>query len=254
MGWSETCTELVSALRLKTDPLAFARLEKEDALEKIRNVQRIPHLFSFCQAVFQARVQRLTIAITRHDKMNVRCQRIHGVRHASEKSMQGEAQMFSTTWFANPDEAYLQQLDTPRVPPAEAVVLSPLSKDKIEPEVVLVFGNPAQAMMLLCGLQKEKYERFEFQFIGEGSCSDSLGKCYQTGRPQLSLPCYGERSMGQVTDDELILALPPKDVPRALAGMKKLAKIGFRYPISSVGAQADLEPILSQIYPAAFGK
>jgi hypothetical protein len=39
-----------------------------------------------------------------------------------------------------------------------------------------------------------------------------------------------------------------------LAGMKKLAKIGFKYPISFIGAQADLEPILSQIYPAAFGK
>jgi len=252
MSWSETTAELIQKLRLKTDPIAFRRLEKAEDLEAIKNVQRIPHLFTFCQAVFLARVQKLTIGITKQDKMNIRCMRLHGVRHASEKSMQGEAQMLSTTWFASPEEAYQQQLDSPRVPVAEAVVLSPLSKDKIEPEVVLIFGNPAQLMMLLCGLQKEKYERFDFHFIGEGSCSDSLGECYKTQKPQLSIPCYGERSMGQVADDEISLALLPAEISRAISGMKKLAKIGFKYPISYIGAQADLEPILSQIYPDAF--
>lgn len=252
MSWSEISSELINALRLKTDPIAFRRLEKAEDLDGIKNVQRIPHLFTFCQAVFLARVQKLTIGVTKQDKMNVRCMRLHGVRHASEKSMQGEAQMLSTTWFATPEEAYLQQMDSPRVPVAEAVVLSPLAKDKFEPEVVLLFGNPAQLMMLLCGLQKEKYERFNFHFIGEGACSDSLGECYKTGKPQLSIPCYGERSMGQVSDDEISLALPPGDIGRALSGMKKLAKIGFKYPISYIGAQADLEPILSQIYPDAF--
>jgi uncharacterized protein (DUF169 family) len=252
MSWADTSNELINTLRLKTDPIAFRRLEKAEELDNIRNVQRIPTLFTFCQAVFLVRVQKLTIGITKQDKMNIRCMRLHGVRHASEKSMQGEAQMLSTTWFASPEEAFQQQLDSPRVPVAEAVVLSPLSKDKIEPEVVLIFGNPAQLMMLLCGLQKEKYERFDFHFIGEGACSDSLGECYKTGKPQLSIPCYGERSMGQVADDEISLALPPAEIGRALSGMKKLAKIGFKYPISFIGAQADLAPILSQVYPDAF--
>jgi hypothetical protein len=58
--------------------------------------------------------------------------------------------------------------------------------------------------------------------------------------------------MGQVADDEISLALPPAEIGRALSGMKKLAKIGFKYPISFIGAQADLTPILSQVYPDAF--
>lgn len=104
-------------------------------------------------------------------------------------------------------------------------------------------------MMLLCGLQKEKYERFQFFFIGEGACADSLGEFYRTNKPQLSIPCYGERSMGQVADDEISLALPPGEIPRAISGMKRLAKIGFKYPINFIGGQADLEPILAEVYP-----
>ena len=254
MSWSDLSKELVSTLRLKTDPVAFGRLEKAADLEKIKNVTRIPHLFTFCQAVFLARTNRITVGVTKDDKMNIRCMRLHGVRHASEKTMRAEAEMLSTTWFPNPEEAYQQQLDSFRVPVAEAIVISPLDKEKIEPEVVLVFGNAAQMMMLLCGLQKEKYEKFTFHFVGEGACSDSLGECYKTGKPQLAIPCYGERSMGQASDDEISLALPPNDIPRALAGLKKLAKVGFKYPIGYVGAMADLEPILSQVYSAQFSK
>ena len=157
--------------------------------------------------------------------------------------------MLSTTWFGTADDAYQQQLETPRVPVAEAVALAPLAKEKFEPEVLLFYGNPAQMMMLLCGLQKEKYERFPFFFIGEGACADSLGECYRTHKPQLSIPCYGERSMGQVADDEISLALPPGEIPRAISGLKKLAKVGFKYPINFVGGQADLEPILARVYP-----
>jgi uncharacterized protein (DUF169 family) len=254
MNWTEIAAELTNHLRLKTDPLAFRRLEKAEDLAQIKNVYRIPYLFSFCQAVFQARTSGFTIGITREDKMNIRCMRLHGVRPASEKAMRAEAEMLSTTWFGSPDEAYNQQIDSPRVPVAEAVVLAPLAKNKFEPDVILIFGNPAQLMMLLCGLQKEKYERFTFHFIGEGACADSLGECYRSGRPQLSLPCYGERAMGQVADDEMLLALPPGEMERGISGMKRLAKIGFKYPINFIGGMTDLEPIMKQIYPSAFGK
>jgi len=250
MNWAEVSGELIKMLRLKTDPLAFRRFKKAEDLEHIKNVYRIPHFFTFCQAVHQARVQGLTVGITRKDKMNDRCMRLHGVKQASEKSMNAEAVMLATTWFGTPDEALKQQLETPRVPVAEAIALAPLYKEKFDPEVVLIYGNPAQLMMLLCGLQKEKYERFEFFFIGEGACADSLAECYRSNKPQLSIPCYGERSMGQVADDEISVALPPEEIPRAIAGMKKLAKIGFKYPINFIGSQADLEPILARVYPS----
>ena len=165
--------------------------------------------------------------------------------------MNAEAAMLSTTWFRSPEEGLQQQRDYYRISVGGAIVLAPLTKQKFEPEVLLVYGNPAQIMMLMCGLQKMKYERFSFSFIGEGACSDSLAQCYITGKPALSIPCYGERAIGGVSDDEVVIALPPGELERAISGLKELQKIGFRYPISFIGPLLDPTPMLTGIYPVA---
>jgi uncharacterized protein (DUF169 family) len=129
--------------------------------------------------------------------------------------------------------------------------LAPLNKAQFEPEVVLIFGNPAQVMMLMCGMQKEKYERFDFCFSGEGACADSLARCYMTGKPSLGIPCYGERAIGQVADDELVIAMPPNEIERAISGLKTLSTTatGLRYPIAFTGGAVDITPILRMVYP-----
>jgi len=254
MKRKEISQEFSDLLHLKTDPVAYRRLEKESDLEKMKEVTRVPHPATFCQVLFMARVMRMTVGITQTDKVVDRCMRIHGTQPTTEDSMRVEAEMLSTTWFKNPEEAYQQQLETYRIPPGEAALVAPLSGAGYEPEVVLIFGNPAQIMMLMCGMQKEKYERFEFSFTGEGACADSLARCYVTGKPSLAIPCYGERGLGQVADDELVIAIPPNEIERAISGMKKLSKIAFglRYPIGSLGGTADVEPALRMIYPAFF--
>jgi hypothetical protein len=54
---------------------------------------------------------------------------------------------------------------------------------------------------------------------------------------------------GQVADDEFVIALPPEELERAISGIKKLAKIGFKYPISFIAGLADPAPVLAQFYP-----
>jgi hypothetical protein len=196
-----------------------------------------------------ARVGGLTIGLTREDKVGDRCKRIHGLLPTNEADKLLEAKGLSRTWMPSVEEGLKQQEDYPRVPPGEAIVVGPLVKDNFEPEVVMVYGNPAQIMMLMCGLQKIKYERFQFHFIGEGACVDSLGQCYNTGKPALAIPCYGERSMGQVRDDEIVIALPPSTVDQAIEGLEILGKVGFKYPISSTGGFLDPSPLLARFYP-----
>jgi hypothetical protein len=57
--------------------------------------------------------------------------------------------------------------------------------------------------------------------------------------------------MGGVSDDEIVIALLPGELERAISGLKQLAKIGFKYPINSIGPLLDPTPLLSGIYPAA---
>jgi len=252
MDWVEVSKELSGLLRLKDSPVAYKRLEKGSDLAKMKDVFRVPYLCSFCQVLFMARILGMTVGVTKEDNVIVRCQMIHGVQTSTEDSKREEAEMLSSTWFKNPEEAYQQQLDEYRIPPGEAIVVAPLERAQFEPEVILIFGNPAQLMMLMCGMQKEKYERFEFCFSGEGACGDSLARCYVTGKVSLAIPCYGERAMGQVANDELVIALPPKEIGRAISGLKTLytTALGFRYPIAFTGGVLSPEPILKMVYPS----
>ena len=246
--WHTKSDNLKHRLSLRTEPIADRKFEKTDDLESIENLTRWKQGSTFCQMPFLARVQGLTVGITREDKMGDRCKGIHGLLSRDEKDMAGEAKMLATTWMPSKEEAMNQQRDYPRIPPGEAIVLSPLAKERIDPEVILIYGNPAQLMMIMCGMQKIHYERYQFFFIGEGACVDSLGQCYQTGKPSLAIPCYGERSMGQVMDDEIVLALTPDYFDQALEGLEVLEKIGFRYPITTIGGLIDPSPLLANIY------
>jgi len=248
-AWAEKIKTLKERLCLSSEPIGFKRLEKADELEKIDGLTRWKQSCVFCQIPFMARVGGVTVGLTSEDRVGDRCKRIHGLQPTGEKQKLQEAKLLSSTWMPSVEEGLKQQEDYPRVPPGEAIVVGPLVKENFEPDVVLIYGNPAQIMMLMCGLQKIEYERFQFHFIGEGACVDSIGQCYATGKPALAIPCYGERAMGQVKDDEIAIALPPSDIDRANQGLKKLAKVGFKYPISSIGAYLDPAPLLANVYP-----
>jgi uncharacterized protein (DUF169 family) len=165
--------------------------------------------------------------------------------------MADESARLSTTWFATPEEAMKQQAVYPRIPKGAAIVLAPLASGKFEPDVVLIYGTPAQLMMIICGIQKIKFERFQFFFIGEGACADSLAECYVSGKPSLAIPCFGERRFGEVLDEELVLALPPETVGVAMEGMQKLSDVGLRLPIPFYGAEYDPTAALALAYPKA---
>jgi len=111
----------------------------------------------------------------------------------------------------------------------------PLAAGKFHPDVVLIYANPAQMMFLMNGLQFRDYERFQFFFIGEGSCADGLAQCYTTGKPALAIPCLGEREFGTVTEDEMVMALPPAMMAKAVEGLQALAARGIAYPIKYLG-------------------
>ena len=139
----------------------------------------------------------------------------------------------------------------PRLPAGqyEAVALAPLVYNPFDPDIVLLYANPAQMMLLINALQFEDYEVMRFSCVGESSCSDAIARCYLERKPSLSIPCYGERRYGHAQDDELVMALPAEMMDKALRGMEALYKRGIRYPISHAGAELDV----TQGFPMAYG-
>ena len=116
-----------------------------------------------------------------------------------------------------------------------------------------VLRDAGRDVYFINGLQWSGYKRFEWSVVGESACADSWGRALKTRQPSLSTPCFAERRYGGVLDDEMLMALPPDDIPKAIAGMEALAKNGLRYPFPQYGIQQDVRAGMAVSYRGRAG-
>ena len=64
-----------------------------------------------------------------------------------------------------------------------------------------------------------------------------------------AIPGFAERRYGGVLDDEMLMALPPDMLTKAIEGMEALARNGFRYPFPQYGIQQDVRDGMAVSYP-----
>lgn len=172
-----------------------------------------------------------------------------GLAPADAKQHESEAKGFNGFWFGSYETAKeaVQSYSVPS--PIGALVLSPLDEEKIEPEYLLIYANGGQMTLLMNGLQYFEYEQVESSFSGEGSCTDALPRCVESGKPSLCLPCLGERSFGRITDSEMVIAMPADRLERTVKGLEAMKETGLTYPIGHCEPGMDVTPLFEQWYP-----
>lgn len=247
--WEKLTRQLELYLRLKTFPVALKLIEDKSELDKNPWVRRPPHPLSLCQLVTIARTHDWTVGATAEELMSPGCRSIVGLEQLPEFITDGT--MRSMVWVETKEDGAKCEAAIPRVPfgKYQAVLLAPVVYKPMEkPDMILIYGNPAQMCLALNALQFDHYERFDFHFSGETSCGDVIAQCFLTGKPALSIPCFGERRFGHAMDDELALALPPDDYVRMIDNLGHLFKRGIRYPIAQTGATTDVRPYLAAAY------
>lgn len=112
------------------------------------------------------------------------------------------------------------------------IVLSPLTRTRVEPHVVVVFGNPAQVMRLVQAASRWTGERVQAGFGGiGGSCNEGIVATFLGGEPRVALPGNGDRVFAATQDDELIFAFPAAWADRVVEGLEDTSARGIRYPI-----------------------
>jgi len=235
-------------MRLKSFPIAFKLFESKQEIEKIPFIRRMTHKSTLCQLINLVRNCDWTIGADLNDFMSLMCPSIIGLTDIPDYMKDGTFR--SIVWTKSRADGKKYENNVPRIPTGkyEAVAMAPLVYNPFDPDIVLIYANPAQMMLLINSLQFEDYEVMQFFCVGESSCSDAIARCYLTGKPSLTIPCYGERRYGHAQDDELVMALPADKIDKALRGMETLYRRGIRYPISYAGAEVD---IASQ-FPAAY--
>lgn len=248
---ADLAARLESLLKLRSIPFAMKLFERRADMEAIPRIRRPKAVHTLDQVVAQASRLGWTVGVTAEDLVGAQCRAVVGLGRAKNAAWRSGAHM-KGVWFATLEDAAAHQKAMHCVPDGkyEALAVAPLASGRLDPpDIALFYATPGAMMYFINGLQWSGYKSFQWGVVGESACADSWGRALKLRQPSLSIPCFAERRYGGVLDDEMLMALPPEYLEKAIAGMEALSKNGFRYPFPQYGIQQDVREGMARSYP-----
>src|SRR5579862_2667704 len=253
--WGEIVGELEQRLKLRSIVFAMQLFEHRAEMEAIPRIRRPQHVHTLDQVVGQASRLGWTVGITADDLVGAQCRAVVGLGGAKTDEWKS-GQHMTGVWFSTLEDASAHQAAMNCVPDGryQALAVGPLASGRLDPpDIALFYATPGAMIYFINGLQWAGYKRFDWSVVGESACADSWGRALKTREPSLSIPCFAERRYGGVLDDEMLMALPPDYLAKAIAGMEALSKNGLRYPFPQYGIQQDARAGLAVSYGSRGG-
>jgi uncharacterized protein (DUF169 family) len=101
----------------------------------------------------------------------------------------------------------------PQIPPVkQALGYSPLKNATFQPDVIIIYATPVQAMEIAKLYKFTFKKRFEANFNGTASlCADAVSSPYTTGKSNMTLGCTGSRTFSDIKDEEMVIGLTYSD-------------------------------------------
>lgn len=120
-----------------------------------------------------------------------------------------------------------------------AILLGPLAKVDFEPDVVLVYGSPAQIVRLVQAALYHHGGAIESRFSGRCACAQEFVYPHQTQKCNVVVPAQGERMFAMTADDEMCFAIPRAEFENLADGLLVTHKRGVsRVPTPFFGMRA----------------
>lgn len=132
--------------------------------------------------------------------------------------------------------------EAPGMPPIESekalelgkyshLLIAPLHSATFEPDVVVIYGNSAQAMRLVQAASQVSGQGVSAVASGAMDCGDIVARTTLSNECQFILPSGGDRVFGSTQDHEVIFTVPLDKVEAVLKALEDTHKAGFRYPV-----------------------
>jgi len=232
--WHELGKELRRFINPDTFPVAVQLLTPEIQIpEGVKTpLKDLKVKIAHCQAAAITRKYGWTLAMTPND---LGCA-ISGHTYGWEPAHKNGAVNFLTrmNYAADTTAALtiLGSLKTLKSGQCQAVVYSPLEWTKVEPDVVLIYLNPAQLMRCLHGSTWHKGRSIDGSFSGRAaSCTEGVLGAFLDQTPKVVVPGNGDRVWAATQDHEMVYALPALHLEALVQGLAKTHEKGIRYPI-----------------------
>ena len=111
------------------------------------------------------------------------------------------------------------------------LLIAPVEIADFEPDVILLYGNPAQTMRLVQAASRGAGQSVSAIATGFADCGDVVARTTLSDECQFILPSGGDRVFGGTQDHEVIFTMPRSKVEAVLKGLGDTHQAGFRYPI-----------------------
>jgi len=128
------------------------------------------------------------------------------------------------------------------------LVVAPLHRADFEPQVIIIYGNPAQISRLIQAATHETGKPIVSSSIGALACSEEITRPILTDQCQFIVAGGGDRVIAQTQDHELSFAMPISKAAAVVEGLEATHKAGMRYPTASfLTFKAGFPPAFSEL-------
>ncbi|TFG08551.1 MAG: hypothetical protein EU539_01930 [Promethearchaeota archaeon] len=222
-------------LRPNTFPIAIKLIKNESEIpSNAKRPKKDLKVQNFiCQNFSMVRRYGWTIAITEKDCACKLARAVYGWDPISE-AIEEWGHKFNIGLYAKDLETSKKLSDHLSVFKNEYIglIISPLTRTKIIPDVVQIYCMPAQAMRLTQAYLYIEGGMLEFKDAGRmGSCHLGVIKTFQTDKPQFVILGNGDRVWGGAEDHEVMYSIPRSKLRMIIEGLEATHDAGLRYPI-----------------------
>lgn len=186
---------------------------------------------AMCQWPALARRWGWITAVTSEEVNCVPC--ITGFGFKRLKDPADLAQFFMDMGYSEDPEVVARlagQIEPLPVGEVKGIAAFPLNKAPVDPDLVMVYGTPAQMTRMAIGYVRTYGDRIN-TMVGVGlSCLTAVTPHWKD-QPLFVNPGRGERMLAGTDDAEMFLSLPVKYLEGLVAGLEGSHKKGMRFPL-----------------------
>jgi uncharacterized protein (DUF169 family) len=220
-------------LRPATYPVALSMLaSRSDLPESFAGAAQRSSPMLVCQGITLARRYGWKVCLTPQDMVCPLGAMALGFAPPSEDFLSGHTGV--PNWVCDDLARSVVAEAIPKLPhrPQGRLIAAPLAQADWEPQLVIVYGNPAQMVRLVQALVHHTGRALNFSALGGIGCASYISQALITGQCQL-VPCgAGDRIFAMAQDDEMAFAMPYAEADKVLAGLEFTSRAGLRYPVT----------------------
>lgn len=221
-------------IRPLTFPVAIKMLKSEAEIpEKTRRpFQQLKKKVAICQGIGMSRKLGWTVAMGKED---MQCA-LGAAPFGFFKNIDffNEGNLAAGMFAASPEVGKKEEdlVDRFDYGAYSHILVAPLNRAAFDPDLLMIYGNPAQIMRLIHGALYNEGGAIQSTAMGRLGCA-SIITVMKSDECRFLVPGNGDRIFGMTQDWEMSFMIPMSKVDTVVDGLAKTHKGGIRYPITS---------------------